>query len=119
MARLDGSFKNAVIQGLDKPHCLVVHPLHGYVPPPPPNVGSGSVAVPRWAHVGARLAQHTCVVQGAGCALCVSERVGGVRGEMGCGAVLWGCARRSRLRSGACVHEERGANTCAPRVCAL
>lgn len=31
VARLDGSFKNAVIQGLDKPHCLVVHPLHGYV----------------------------------------------------------------------------------------
>uniref|UniRef100_A0A8C3UGF2 EGF-like domain-containing protein n=1 Tax=Catharus ustulatus TaxID=91951 RepID=A0A8C3UGF2_CATUS len=27
VARLDGSFKNAVIQGLDKPHCLVVHPL--------------------------------------------------------------------------------------------
>lgn len=31
VARLDGSFKNAVIQGLDKPHCLVVHPLRGYV----------------------------------------------------------------------------------------
>lgn len=45
MARLDGSFKNAVIQGLDKPHCLVVHPLHGYVPPPPP---------PTWA-LGASL----------------------------------------------------------------
>ncbi|ETE71786.1 Low-density lipoprotein receptor-related protein 1, partial [Ophiophagus hannah] len=29
VARLDGSFKNAVIQGLDKPHCLVVHPLKG------------------------------------------------------------------------------------------
>uniref|UniRef100_A0A663N6E5 Prolow-density lipoprotein receptor-related protein 1 n=1 Tax=Athene cunicularia TaxID=194338 RepID=A0A663N6E5_ATHCN len=29
VARLDGSFKNAVIQGLDKPHCLVVHPLRG------------------------------------------------------------------------------------------
>ncbi|KAF4796728.1 hypothetical protein TURU_081715 [Turdus rufiventris] len=29
VARLDGSFKNAVIQGLDKPHCLVVHPLWG------------------------------------------------------------------------------------------
>lgn len=30
VARLDGSFKNAVIQGLDKPHCLVVNPLEGY-----------------------------------------------------------------------------------------
>uniref|UniRef100_A0A8D0H854 LDL receptor related protein 1 n=1 Tax=Sphenodon punctatus TaxID=8508 RepID=A0A8D0H854_SPHPU len=29
VARLDGSFKNAVIQGLEKPHCLVVHPLKG------------------------------------------------------------------------------------------
>ncbi|XP_066473947.1 prolow-density lipoprotein receptor-related protein 1 [Tiliqua scincoides] len=29
VARLDGSFKNAVIQGLDKPHCLVVHPIRG------------------------------------------------------------------------------------------
>uniref|UniRef100_A0A3Q2CY79 Low density lipoprotein receptor-related protein 1Ab n=1 Tax=Cyprinodon variegatus TaxID=28743 RepID=A0A3Q2CY79_CYPVA len=29
VARLDGSFKNAVVQGLDKPHCLVVHPLLG------------------------------------------------------------------------------------------
>ncbi|XP_075055508.1 prolow-density lipoprotein receptor-related protein 1 [Mixophyes fleayi] len=29
VARLDGSFKNAVIQGLDKPHCLVVNPLEG------------------------------------------------------------------------------------------
>ncbi|KAG7228330.1 hypothetical protein INR49_009194, partial [Caranx melampygus] len=29
VARLDGSFKNAVIQGLDKPHCLVVHPILG------------------------------------------------------------------------------------------
>ncbi|XP_015265029.1 PREDICTED: prolow-density lipoprotein receptor-related protein 1 [Gekko japonicus] len=29
VARLDGSFKNAVIQGLDKPHCLVVHPHKG------------------------------------------------------------------------------------------
>nr|XP_020455101.1 low-density lipoprotein receptor-related protein 1-like [Monopterus albus] len=29
VARLDGSFKNAVIQGLDKPHYLVVHPLLG------------------------------------------------------------------------------------------
>ncbi|XP_072571437.1 low-density lipoprotein receptor-related protein 1-like isoform X1 [Paramormyrops kingsleyae] len=29
VARLDGSFKNAVIQGLDKPHCLVVHPVLG------------------------------------------------------------------------------------------
>uniref|UniRef100_A0A670IUS4 LDL receptor related protein 1 n=1 Tax=Podarcis muralis TaxID=64176 RepID=A0A670IUS4_PODMU len=32
VARLDGSFKNAVIQGLDKPHCLVVHPLKGGLP---------------------------------------------------------------------------------------
>uniref|UniRef100_A0A452GR76 EGF-like domain-containing protein n=1 Tax=Gopherus agassizii TaxID=38772 RepID=A0A452GR76_9SAUR len=30
VARLDGSFKNAVIQGLEKPHCLVVHPLQGW-----------------------------------------------------------------------------------------
>ncbi|XP_037535815.1 low-density lipoprotein receptor-related protein 1 [Nematolebias whitei] len=29
VARLDGSFKNAVIQGLDKPHCLVLHPVLG------------------------------------------------------------------------------------------
>lgn len=29
VARLDGSFKNAVIQGLDKPHCLVLHPHLG------------------------------------------------------------------------------------------
>uniref|UniRef100_A0A673BTW4 Low density lipoprotein receptor-related protein 1Aa n=1 Tax=Sphaeramia orbicularis TaxID=375764 RepID=A0A673BTW4_9TELE len=29
VARLDGSFKNAVIQGLDKPHCLVLHPILG------------------------------------------------------------------------------------------
>ncbi|XP_016534121.1 low-density lipoprotein receptor-related protein 1-like isoform X3 [Poecilia formosa] len=29
VARLDGSFKNAVIQGLDKPHCLVMHPMLG------------------------------------------------------------------------------------------
>ncbi|XP_029681819.1 low-density lipoprotein receptor-related protein 1-like isoform X3 [Takifugu rubripes] len=29
VARLDGSFKNAVIQGLDKPHCLVLHPMLG------------------------------------------------------------------------------------------
>uniref|UniRef100_A0A8D0DF55 LDL receptor related protein 1 n=1 Tax=Sander lucioperca TaxID=283035 RepID=A0A8D0DF55_SANLU len=29
VARLDGSFKNAVIQGLDKPHCLVLHPTLG------------------------------------------------------------------------------------------
>ncbi|KAK5614742.1 Exosome complex protein [Crenichthys baileyi] len=29
VARLDGSFKNAVIQGLDKPHCLVMHPVLG------------------------------------------------------------------------------------------
>uniref|UniRef100_A0A8C9VTS3 LDL receptor related protein 1 n=1 Tax=Scleropages formosus TaxID=113540 RepID=A0A8C9VTS3_SCLFO len=29
VARLDGSFKNAVIQGLDKPHCLVIHPILG------------------------------------------------------------------------------------------
>ncbi|XP_039602497.1 low-density lipoprotein receptor-related protein 1-like isoform X2 [Polypterus senegalus] len=29
VARLDGSFKNAVVQGLDKPHCLVVHPIKG------------------------------------------------------------------------------------------
>ncbi|KAM4582658.1 low-density lipoprotein receptor-related protein 1-like isoform 1-T1 [Fundulus diaphanus] len=29
VARLDGSFKNAVIQGLDKPHCLVMHPILG------------------------------------------------------------------------------------------
>lgn len=34
VARLDGSFKNAVIQGLDKPHCLVAHPLLGWVLPP-------------------------------------------------------------------------------------
>eukprot|EP00061_Rhincodon_typus_P006425 g27055.t1 len=27
VARLDGSFKNAVIQGLSEPHCLVLHPL--------------------------------------------------------------------------------------------
>lgn len=32
VARLDGSFKNAVIQGLDKPHCLVMHPMLGSVP---------------------------------------------------------------------------------------
>ena len=31
VARLDGSFKNAVIQGLDKPHCLVLHPILGWV----------------------------------------------------------------------------------------
>uniref|UniRef100_A0A8C4Z0G3 EGF-like domain-containing protein n=1 Tax=Gadus morhua TaxID=8049 RepID=A0A8C4Z0G3_GADMO len=29
VARLDGSFKNAVIQGLDRPHCLVLHPTLG------------------------------------------------------------------------------------------
>ncbi|KAM9759324.1 low-density lipoprotein receptor-related protein 1-like isoform 2-T2 [Menidia menidia] len=29
VARLDGSFKNAVIQNLDKPHCLVLHPILG------------------------------------------------------------------------------------------
>ncbi|KAL6483428.1 hypothetical protein MHYP_G00083000 [Metynnis hypsauchen] len=29
VARLDGSFKNSVIHGLDKPHCLVVHPMLG------------------------------------------------------------------------------------------
>ncbi|XP_016109861.1 low-density lipoprotein receptor-related protein 1-like [Sinocyclocheilus grahami] len=29
VARLDGSFKNAVIHGLDKPHCLVLHPILG------------------------------------------------------------------------------------------
>ncbi|XP_016396957.1 low-density lipoprotein receptor-related protein 1 [Sinocyclocheilus rhinocerous] len=29
VARLDGSFKNAVIQGLDKPYCLVLHPILG------------------------------------------------------------------------------------------
>ncbi|XP_053083242.1 low-density lipoprotein receptor-related protein 1 isoform X3 [Pangasianodon hypophthalmus] len=29
VARLDGSFKNAVIQGLNKPHCIVVHPTLG------------------------------------------------------------------------------------------
>ncbi|XP_058867451.1 low-density lipoprotein receptor-related protein 1 isoform X3 [Acipenser ruthenus] len=29
VARLDGSFKNAVVQGLDKPHCLVLHPIKG------------------------------------------------------------------------------------------
>ncbi|XP_062842266.1 low-density lipoprotein receptor-related protein 1 isoform X2 [Trichomycterus rosablanca] len=29
VARLDGSFKNAVIQGLEKPHCIVVHPTLG------------------------------------------------------------------------------------------
>ena len=31
VARLDGSFKNAVIQGLERPHCLVLHPLLGWV----------------------------------------------------------------------------------------
>lgn len=32
VARLDGSFKNAVIQGLEKPpHCLVLHPILGLV----------------------------------------------------------------------------------------
>lgn len=31
VARLDGSFKNAVVQGLEQPHGLVVHPLRGYV----------------------------------------------------------------------------------------
>lgn len=31
VARLDGSFKNAVIQGLDRPHCLVLHPMLGLV----------------------------------------------------------------------------------------
>lgn len=31
MARLDGSFKNAVVQGLEQPHGLVVHPLRGSV----------------------------------------------------------------------------------------
>lgn len=31
VARLDGSFKNSVIHGLDKPHCLVVHPMLGLV----------------------------------------------------------------------------------------
>lgn len=31
VARLDGSFKNAVIHGLDKPHCLVLHPILGLV----------------------------------------------------------------------------------------
>uniref|UniRef100_A0A8C2HXH6 Low-density lipoprotein receptor-related protein 1-like n=1 Tax=Cyprinus carpio TaxID=7962 RepID=A0A8C2HXH6_CYPCA len=29
VARLDGSFKNAVIHGLDKPHSLVLHPMLG------------------------------------------------------------------------------------------
>ncbi|XP_016139265.1 low-density lipoprotein receptor-related protein 1-like [Sinocyclocheilus grahami] len=29
VARLDGSFKNAVIHELDKPHCLVLHPILG------------------------------------------------------------------------------------------
>uniref|UniRef100_A0A673JVW3 Low-density lipoprotein receptor-related protein 1-like n=1 Tax=Sinocyclocheilus rhinocerous TaxID=307959 RepID=A0A673JVW3_9TELE len=29
VAHLDGSFKNAVIHGLDKPHCLVLHPILG------------------------------------------------------------------------------------------
>uniref|UniRef100_A0A9J8C7Z3 Low density lipoprotein receptor-related protein 1Ab n=2 Tax=Cyprinus carpio carpio TaxID=630221 RepID=A0A9J8C7Z3_CYPCA len=29
VARLDGSFKNAVIHGLDKPHSLVLHPILG------------------------------------------------------------------------------------------
>ncbi|TKC46861.1 hypothetical protein EI555_015271 [Monodon monoceros] len=29
VARLDGSFKNAVVQGLEQPHGLVVHPLRG------------------------------------------------------------------------------------------
>jgi len=29
VARLDGSFKNAVVQGLDKPHNLVLHPMLG------------------------------------------------------------------------------------------
>lgn len=31
VARLDGSFKNAVIHGLDKPHSLVLHPILGLV----------------------------------------------------------------------------------------
>lgn len=31
VARLDGSFKNAVVQGLEQPHGLVVHPLRGSV----------------------------------------------------------------------------------------
>lgn len=39
VARLDGSFKNAVVQGLEQPHGLVVHPLRGSVPGP----GLGSV----------------------------------------------------------------------------
>lgn len=39
VARLDGSFKNAVVQGLEQPHGLVVHPLRGSVQSP----GLGSV----------------------------------------------------------------------------
>lgn len=39
VARLDGSFKNAVVQGLEQPHGLVVHPLRGSVQGP----GPGSV----------------------------------------------------------------------------
>lgn len=34
VARLDGSFKNAVVQGLEQPHGLVVHPLRGSVQGP-------------------------------------------------------------------------------------
>lgn len=34
VARLDGSFKNAVVQGLEQPHGLVVHPLRGSVQDP-------------------------------------------------------------------------------------
>lgn len=43
VARLDGSFKNAVVQGLEQPHGLVVHPIRGWVPGP----GLGSVRC-RW-----------------------------------------------------------------------
>lgn len=43
VARLDGSFKNAVVQGLEQPHSLVVHPLRGSVCSP----GLGNTAVRR------------------------------------------------------------------------
>jgi hypothetical protein len=43
VARLDGSFKNAVVQGLEQPHGLVVHPLRGSVCSP----GLGSTCVRR------------------------------------------------------------------------
>lgn len=41
VARLDGSFKNAVVQGLEQPHGLVVHPLRGYVLQGPRSRGTG------------------------------------------------------------------------------